>query len=358
MQSLNNHESRSKHGPRFLRFLKASWFEIFLDIILSVVLYFILSSVDMSSELIAFLIICVLVIGLIRISVRYSSDKRFWTDVDNLIEAGIDVSDIGVLIHEPLSYQGRITYGAIDTLIGQYSQSIQSAQTQIVEQKEFIETWIHEVKTPLAASYLIADHYPGSSAIELKRQLSRIESYTEQALYYARMQSLDRDYIVRPALVSHIVKEAIKSRSLFLIENDIHIKTDNLEHEVLCDEKWMIFIIGQLIDNAIKYRDPNKSTSYLEFKLEASTDGIEDIYTLSIVDNGIGISQADIKRIFDKGFTGSNGRQIAKEKATGIGLYLVEKLAHKMDVDVSVSSSVGEYTKVDLLFAQLSDDND
>ena len=354
----NKFDHQASSGVQFHKFISASWIEILLDVILCVAIYFILSTVDLSFELIIFIILTVLIVGFIRLIMRYESDKRFWADVDNLLDAGVDAFDLNVLIHEPMTYQGRITYAAVDALISQYARSMQNNQSQLKEQKEFIETWIHEIKTPLAASYLIADHYPGTSAIELKRQLSRIEAYTEQALFYARMQSLDRDFIVRPARVSHMVNEAIKSRSLFLIENDIHIKTHNLDHEVLCDEKWMIFIIGQLIDNAIKYRDSTKDVSYLEFNLSKASGDVEDTFVLSVIDNGIGISQSDLKRVFDKGFTGENGRMIAKEKATGIGLYLVEKLAHKMDVQIDLTSSEGEYTKVDIIFNRLAEDMD
>ncbi len=360
MQSVNRNRRNQtgSNAMQFLKFIMSSWVEILLDALLCVSIYFILNTVELDFDLIVFIILSIALVGLIRLIVRYESDKRFWADVDNLIHAGVDAFDLNVLIHEPQTYQGRITYAAVDALISQYAHSIQNNQSQLKEQKEFIETWIHEIKTPLAASYLIADHYPGASAIELKRQLSRIEAYTEQALFYARMQSLDRDFIVKPARVLHMVNEAIKSRSLFLIENDIHIKTHNLNHEVLCDEKWMIFIIGQLIDNAIKYCDSTKEISYLEFSLSKGSGDVEDTYILSVIDNGIGISQSDLLRVFDKGFTGVNGRMVAKEKATGIGLYLVERLAHKMGVQIDITSSEGDYTKVDIIFNRLSEDID
>ncbi len=358
MQSPNNSYTDIPRGysMHFLRFLQSSWIEIVLDIILSASVFFILNTSKVNAHLSVFIVLCILITGFIRLLIRYSSDKRFWIDVDNLLQAGIDVSDVNSLVHEPMSYQGRITHSAIDALISQYARSKQSTQSQIADQKEFIETWIHEVKTPLAASYLIADHYPGSDAIELKRQLARIEAYTEQALFHSRMQSLDRDYLIKPVLVSHMVNEAIKSRSLFLIENDIHIKLDNLNHEVLCDEKWMIFIIGQIIDNAIKYRDTTKAVSTLEFKLSEIHDDVEDKNVLSIIDNGIGIPSSEMKRIFDKGFTGGNGRRIAKEKATGMGLYLVDNLARKMGIGIDLSSTEGEYTCVEIIFNRLSDD--
>ncbi len=355
MQLVSKSSSSGVRGFHFLRYLRASWCEILLDLILSGLVYFILNSVDVDFDLILFIVICILIFGFIRLIVRYMTDRRFWTD---LLSAGVDPSDINILIHEPLSYQGRITYAAIDALISQYARSMKQTQLHLIEQKEFIETWIHEIKTPLAASYLIADHYPGTSALELKRQLSRIEAYTEQALFYARMQSLDRDFIVKSVSVSHMVNEAIKSRSLFLIENDIHIKTDNLNHEVICDEKWVTFIIGQLIDNAIKYRDPSKDVSNLEFVLTEGIGDVEDSYILSIVDNGIGINAAELNRVFDKGFTGSNGRYIAREKSTGIGLYLVERLAYKMGIKLAITSSEGEYTKVDIIFKRLSNSYD
>ncbi len=358
MQSASRSFRKSNRAKTmgFFSYLKTSIVEIVLDLILCFIVYALLSLTEINIYIVYFIDICILLTGLARLLVRYMGDLRFWKDVNRLLNGGVESLDLNTLVHEPMTYQGMITYQAIDSLISDYTRSINATQVQTKEQKEFIETWIHEIKTPLAASYLIADRYPGAESIEFKRQLARIEAYTEQALFYARMQSLDRDFAVRKVSVAHIVNEAIKSRSLFLIENDIHIKLENLDQKVLCDEKWMIFILGQLIDNAIKYRDKNKDISYLEFKLSNSADDIENSHILSIIDNGIGIDSCDLSRVFDKGFTGNNGRMVAKEKATGLGLYLCMNLCKKMGIGMSVVSDVGEYTKVDILFAQLIED--
>ncbi len=358
MQWSNNTQNTRQRSSfvQFLYFVRSSMIEIVIDALVMGGIYFILHAIGTNAHVIAFILLFILMGGALRLLIRFMGDRVFWKDVDALIASGVNSFDYNKLLHEPMSYQGQVTFRAIDEIISEYARSVQGAQKQNAEQKEFIETWIHEIKTPLAASYLIADHYPGASALELKKQLSRIEAYTEQALFYARMQSLDRDFIVKKNSISHMVNEAIKSRSLFLIENDIRIKTENLDCEVLCDEKWMIFIIGQLIDNALKYRDHAKPYSELEFSLTRSADDVEDTSVLKIRDNGVGISSADIERIFDKGFTGSNGRLVAREKATGIGLYLVLNLSQKMGIDVDVESEEGEYTAVRLTFRNLSQD--
>lgn len=158
-------------------------------------------------------------------------------------------------------------------------------------------------------------------------ETSRINNYIEQALYYARSANVEKDYLIREVLLSEIISKVLVKNKQFLIENGTHILMNDCNNSVLTDEKWLEFIVMQIINNAVQY----KSNDILELKICSieSNNGVK----LIISDNGIGILESDIPRIFDKGYTGRNGRK--NNSSTGLGLYLCKKLCDKLSVDIS-----------------------
>jgi signal transduction histidine kinase len=184
----------------------------------------------------------------------------------------------------------------------------------------------------------------------LTHELDRIEAHVEQALYYARSMAVEKDYSIKLVNLDQLVKSAVKKHSRALIENGIMPRFEGLEGSVYTDPKWLDFIIGQIISNSIKYRRPASEdfTPEIAFVSERRGAGFEaDKVLLHISDNGIGIPATDVRRVFDKGFTGENGRRFAK--STGIGLYLCKTLCEKMKLKLSIISAVaGESSEADL----------
>ena len=177
----------------------------------------------------------------------------------------------------------------------------------------------------------------------LKNILDKIENYTEQALFYARSNTVEKDYIIRKIELKDIVNASILKNKTQLIQNKISINTKELDRIVYTDSKWCIFIISQLLQNAIKYsKSENKQIEiYSEEKRENTV--------LYIKDNGIGINKKELKRVFEKGFTGENGR-ITGKKSTGIGLYLCQKLCKKLCIGIEIKSEKKLGTEVQLFF--------
>ena len=211
-----------------------------------------------------------------------------------------------------------------------------------LEYKEYIEQWIHDIKNPLATVKLICDNNRSEATTKILIETSRINNYIEQALYYARSANVEKDYLIREVLLSEIISKVLVKNKQFLIENGTHILMNDCNNPVLTDEKWLEFIVMQIINNAVQY----KSNDILELKICSieSNNGVK----LIISDNGIGILESDIPRIFDKGYTGRNGRK--NNSSTGLGLYLCKKLCDKLSVDISIESEIGRGTKVTLLF--------
>ena len=212
--------------------------------------------------------------------------------------------------------------------------------------KEYIELWIHEIKIPIATSKMIVENNKSEITKSIDEELDKIENYIEQALYYARSNTVEKDYIIKKNNLKDIVSSTILKNKTTLIQNNVKIEMENLEEEVYTDSKWCVFILSQIIQNSIKYsKEQNK-----EIKLYAENK--KENVILYIKDNGIGIDKAEIGRVFEKGFTGTNGRQ--EKKSTGIGLYLCKKLCDKLCIGLEIASEKEIGTEVKLIFPKNS----
>ena len=219
-------------------------------------------------------------------------------------------------------------------------EQIGEVQRERQEYKEYIEQWIHEVKTPITAIKLICENNRCSFTRELMAELENINRFTEQALYYARSEHTEKDYSVREINLSDVVHGAIADNKYLLRQNNVAVTVEDVEYSIYSDDKWLRFILDQLISNAVKYRADQPVLHFFTVKEN-------DRIILSVEDNGIGIPQSDLPRIFEKGFTGQNGRMI--RSSTGIGLYLCRRLCDKLGIGISASSE-GKGTTISLSF--------
>lgn len=223
-------------------------------------------------------------------------------------------------------------------------EKIGAIQNERQEYKEYIEQWIHEVKTPITAMKLLCENNRFPFTRDILAELENINQYTEQALYYARSEHTEKDYIVREINLGDVVHSAIADNKYLLRQSHMTIMIDTIESRVYTDDKWVRFILNQIISNAIKYRTEQPS---LHFSTQKTTDRV----ILSIHDNGIGIPPSDLPRIFEKGFTGRNGR--SGKNATGLGLYLCQRLCDKLGIGLAAYSE-GQGTTIALSF-QMND---
>ena len=213
----------------------------------------------------------------------------------------------------------------------------------VEDYKDYIEMWIHEIKIPIATSKLIIENNKSDVTKSIDEEINKMENYIEQVLFYARSNTVEKDYMVSKSSLKEIVNSAVVRNKESIVYNNIELNLHDLERTVYTDSKWCIFILNQIIQNSIKYskKDDKKIEIYSEEK--------KDSVTLWVKDNGIGIKEKDISRVFEKGFTGENGRLIGK-KSTGIGLYLCKKLCDKLDLGIKLYSKEGEGTVVKITF--------
>ena len=208
-------------------------------------------------------------------------------------------------------------------------EKIGAIQNERKEYKEYIEQWIHEVKTPITAMKLLCENNHSTFTRDILAELENINQYTEQALYYARSEHTEKDYSVREINLCDIVHSAIADNKYLLRQSNMTITIDNIENIVYTDDKWVRFILNQIICNAVKYCTEKPVLHFFVIKRN-------DSIILSVSDNGIGISKSDLPRIFEKGFTGQNGR--TRKNATGIGLYLCKRLCDKLGIGLAAYS--------------------
>jgi hypothetical protein len=206
---------------------------------------------------------------------------------------------------------------------------------------EYYTLWAHQIKTPIAAMELMLQQEENPDKAELRSQLFRIEQYVEMVLGYLRLDSDSTDLVLQMQDLDKIVRSAIRKYASQFIRRRIGLVYEGLDKGVLTDEKWLGFVVEQILSNALKYTVSGQVSVFME-----QPD------TLVIQDTGIGIAPEDLPRIFEKGFTGFNGR--TDQASTGIGLYLCKRVCHKLGHTLEISSRLGVGTTVRLGLGQVN----
>lgn len=247
-------------------------------------------------------------------------------------------------VSAPSFYDGELLYNIIYDVNKSMLENVKNYKLSIDDFKEYIEMWIHEVKIPIASLTLMAHNHRDLIDKRMVEQIKKVDSYIEQVLFYVRSENAEKDYLIKENRLSKIVGKAALKNKDDLLENKIDFATKNLNVNVLTDSKWLEFILNQIINNSIKYKDEDKRESYIKI----SADERKEVVVLKISDNGIGIKESDLPLVFEKSFTGENGRK--HSKATGMGLYIANKLCEKLGHKIEIKSEVGKYTTVSIMF--------
>ena len=293
----------------------------------------------------AFIVIFVVALAIL---VEYKRKKDFYSKLIKNMEDLKEKYLISEIIKTPSFIEGKILKEVLQDTGKSMLENVNYYKNIQEDYKEYIELWIHEVKIPIAASKLIIENNKNEITKSIDEELDKVENYTEQALYYARSNAVEKDYIINKTNLKEIVNGSILKNKTTLLNEKVSIDITNLKsEEVYTDSKWATFIINQILQNAIKY---SKSD---DRKIEISSKEKNDKVILYIKDNGIGIKKGEITRVFERGFTGENGRIIG-QKSTGIGLYLCKKLCDKLGLGIELNSEKGEGTEVRIIFPKNS----
>lgn len=292
-----------------------------------------------------FIIVFVVALAIIT---EYKKKKVYYEQLIKNIEDLREKYLISEIIRTPNFIEGKILKDILQDTSKSMLENVNYYKNVQEDYKEYIELWIHEVKIPIAASKLIIENNKNPITKSIDEELDKVENYTEQALFYARSNAVEKDYIINKTNLKEIVAGSILKNKITLLNEKVSIELTNLKDEqVYTDSKWAIFIVNQIIQNAIKYSKENDK------KIEIFSKEKSDKVILYIKDNGIGIKKGEITRVFEKGFTGENGRIIG-QKSTGIGLYLCKKLCNKLGLGIELNSEKDKGTEVRIIFPKNS----
>lgn len=291
-----------------------------------------------------FIITCWIFVYLCYLLLSFIKRRNYYIKLHAFIESEEDLSTLTNLVPNPKFPDITPFYEYLELLNEDIQIKANDNRNERINYQEYVESWVHDIKTPIATIKLILETDVKDEVYkdELAEELDKIEQLVEQTLYYARSENVEKDYLVKELPVMKCVKNSILSNSALILKNGIAIDVKNNGETIFSDEKWLNFILNQILINSIKYS--KAEGSIIKIWVNKKSDSI----ILSIEDNGIGIPKSDLNRVFDKGFTGKSGRKY--QKSTGIGLYLVKKLCEKLQHGVYIESIENEFTRVSIVF--------
>ena len=327
----------------FKNFLKDKILYIILLIFAVITIEIFLLPYNIKLYIRLYIAISILLTFVIAFLMEYHTKKKYYDTIKSRIRELEEQYLIMEVLPQPTFLESKILDDIIHDIAKSMLENVNKYKYLQEDYKDFIELWIHEIKIPIATSKMIIENNKNDVTESINEELDKIDNYTEQALYYARSNTVEKDYIIRKINLKDIVNSSILKNKLQLIQNRIAINLKDLDKYVYTDSKWCIFIINQIIQNSIKYTKSNDK------KIDVWAKDEKERLILYIKDNGIGIDKSDISRVFEKGFTGKNGRLQGK-KSTGIGLYLCKKLCDKLGIGLELNSEKNVGTEVKLVF--------
>ena len=288
---------------------------------------------------------CIFIIcGISIITISYIKKNSFYKNYLSNLEKLSKKYLILETIPEPNTYEEKILVNSLYDINKSMIENINEYQRSTIEFKEFVELWIHEVKIPISSMVLKCHNNKEKYDKAFLSLIRRLDNQIDEVLYYVRSENTEKDFAIAEVSLKEVIRNVGLKNKDDLLESNIDFITDLKDLKINTDKKWLEFIINQIINNSIKYK--KDKDSYIKISaFEQSEKKVLEIY-----DNGIGIPSKDLKRVFEKSFTGSNGRE--KVKSTGMGLYIVKKLCDKLGHNIKIESKEKEYTKVIIEFGK------
>lgn len=309
-----------------------------LIILIQFILYMFRVPVSLLSAVILIMVLFLVIIG----GYDYSRKISFYNKLLGSIEQLDKKYLVTEIVEQPEFLEGQLIFDVLYEINKAMYEEIEGYRDNVMDYKEYVEMWIHEVKIPIANIVLILHNNKPDAIQKIKPQIRRIEDFVEQVLYYVRSENAEKDYLIRNCNLQDIIHNVVRKNKDSLLLKKIAIKMENVDQSIVSDCKWLEFILNQIISNAIKYAKEKKPCISFIVKEE------ENITTLYVEDNGAGISESDLPRVFEKSFTGENGR--SSVNSTGMGLYLANKLCTKLGHVITIDSKKNSFTSVSISF--------
>ena len=325
------------------RYLKDKLYFIILFLTFLSLIILLLVGFKVSLELIIVIISLLVIFAILVLIIEYLKKRNFYNEFINIVDK-LDKKYLVIEMLNPPNFQeGEILYNELYEINKSMLENIKNYEISMNDFKDYIEMWIHEVKIPLSSLILMIHNNKNNISSKMVDQVNRLDNYVDQVLFYVRAENAEKDYLIKKTYLNKVINKIALKNKDYILENNIDFNVLNCEKKVLTDSKWLEFIIDQIINNSIKYKREIAS-SFIKIYTEENNEELR----LIIYDNGIGIDAKDLPRVFDKTYTGTNGR--LKSKSTGMGLYIAKNLCEKLGHKIAIESKVNEYTKVIITF--------
>lgn len=325
------------------RYLKDKLYFIILFLTFLSLIILLLVGFKVYLELIIVIISLLVIFAILVLITEYLKKRNFYNEFINIVDK-LDKKYLVIEMLNPPNFQeGEILYNKLYEINKSMLENIKNYEISMNDFKDYIEMWIHEVKIPLSSLVLMIHNNKNNISSKMVDQVNRLDNYVDQVLFYVRAENAEKDYLIKKTYLNKVINKIALKNKDYILENNIDFNVLNCEKKVLTDSKWLEFIIDQIINNSIKYKREIVS-SFIKIYTEENNEEIR----LIIYDNGIGIDAKDLPRVFDKTYTGTNGR--LKSKSTGMGLYIAKNLCEKLGHKIAIESKVNEYTKVIITF--------
>lgn len=329
---------------KLVSYIKDKVISIVIYLLMVVLISLILKVFNLDKSVLIVIFLILIINGIMIILINYFRKRSYYNNILGMLDKLDKKYLVLETVLEPTTYEEEIVNNILYDINKSMIENINIQKRSINEFKDYIEMWIHEVKLPIASMVLKCHNHKEVNSNELLSIIRRLDNDIDQILYYMRSEITEKDFIISEVSLKDIVRSVSLKNKDDLLENKIELEV-NIDNEcVYTDKKWMEFILNQIISNSIKYK--KEKDSFIKIISNVS----EDKVNLIVYDNGIGISKGDIKRVFDKSFTGKNGRD--KIKSTGMGLYIVKNLCSKLGHNIYIESALDEYTKVIIEFGK------
>lgn len=282
--------------------------------------------------------------GALALTTDYLRSRRFLCELDDLAQTLEQPWQLHSLMGEPAGADQEVVLDALRAMGRASAREVAQAKQRADEHRSFVEGWVHDVKAPLASCELVAKRVAEPERSQLERELDRIDRKVASALWYARADCAGRDYAIREVPLVTIPRAACRDNARFLIEHGCVPQIDVAgDLTVLTDRKQAVFIVSQLVENAAKY-----GASHLRVFADTRGDKAAGSVSLVVEDDGLGIPAAEVGRVFERGFTGTRGREHAA--STGMGLFLAARLCDQLGLELEIESDEGEGCRATLTF--------
>lgn len=328
---------------KFKDYLYDYLFFLIFTIILTILIYLILYAFKTPLE--AIIVICCIHLFTVVFFFIYDfiRKKKFYDTLFFHIQSLDEAYLVLETIKQPTFLEGRLLYNALYDINKSMRENVKALENQNIDFKEYLELWIHEIKISVSSLLLMFHNHKDIYDERAKKQMQSINNYLEQILYYERSEISTHDYLIKEIKLMDIIHMVALKNMDILLEKDISLEVYCENEIIVSDAKWLEYIINQIINNSIKYMN-DKNEKIIKIK----TRKVENILQLMIEDNGIGIPSDDLPKVFDKSFTGYNGRLL--KSSTGMGLYICKNLCTKLGHKLMIDSKIDQGTIVTIEF--------